>query len=127
MFQVIFKYLRSGGNKSSYILKQTYCKKLQVCLSIYAFCYHQAVKGYSTTCYKFLDNFIEIWIKFGFEEKWKGISSNQLYFQVDCINVLRIAFFTGWTAPSIVTEKSSICLEKLSKNYQQMFMLSSAQ
>ena len=69
MFQDIFNHLRSGGNKSSYILKQTYSKNLQVCLSMYAFCYHQAVKGYSTACNEFLDNFIGIWIKFGFEEK----------------------------------------------------------
>ena len=35
MFQVIFNPLRSGGNKSSYILKQTCSKKLQVGLSMY--------------------------------------------------------------------------------------------
>ena len=29
--------------------------------------------GHFRTCYEFLDNFIEVWIKFGFEEKQKGI------------------------------------------------------
>ena len=40
---------------------------------------------------QFLDNFIEIWIKFGFYEKWKGMPHTQVYFQAGCINVLRIA------------------------------------
>ena len=55
--------------------------------------YHQVVNGYGTTCYEFLDNFIEIWIKLGFEEKWKGIPHTQVYFQAGSINMLQIAFF----------------------------------
>ena len=42
--------------------------------------------------YKFLDNFIEIWIKFKFEEKQKGITHTQVYFKEDYITVLQIAF-----------------------------------
>ena len=42
--------------------------------------------------YKFLDNFIEIWIKFGFQENKKD-SNTQVYFQGGCINVLQITFF----------------------------------
>ena len=38
-------------------------------------------------CYKFLDNFTKIWIKFGFEEKWNGIPHTQVYFQRGCINI----------------------------------------
>ena len=43
--------------------------------------------------YEFLANFIETWIKFGFEEKRKGIPHTQAYFQRGCINILQKAFF----------------------------------
>ena len=39
------------------------------------------------TCYKFLDNFTKIWIKFGFEEKRNGIPHTQVYFQRGYINI----------------------------------------
>ena len=70
--------------------------KLQVCLSMYDLLLLPSVKGLwgFPTSYEFLDNFIEIeiWIKFRFEEKRKGIPHTQVYFQGGCINVLRIAF-----------------------------------
>ena len=40
-----------------------------------------------SACYKFLDNFTKIWIKFGFEEKRNGIPHTQVYFQRGCINI----------------------------------------
>ena len=39
----------------------------------------------------FLDNFIEISIKFGFEEQQKWILHTRVYFQGGCMNVLQIA------------------------------------
>ena len=44
---------------------------MQVCLSMYDLLLPPGLKGLRrfTTCYKFLDNFIEIWSKFWFQEK----------------------------------------------------------
>ena len=42
--------------------------------------------------FEFLDNFIQIWIKFGYEEKWNRVPYTQVYFQGVWINVLWIAF-----------------------------------
>ena len=41
---------------------------------------------------EFLDIFIEIWIKFRFEKKRKGITHTQVYLKGGCINALQIAF-----------------------------------
>ena len=68
--------------------------KLQVCISIYDLLLLPGAKGlwHFLTPIKFLDNFIEIWIKFKFEEKQKGITHTHVYFKEGCINVLQIAF-----------------------------------
>ena len=68
--------------------------KLQVCLSMYDLLLLPGVKElwYVPAAYEFLDIFIEIWIKFRFEKKWKGITRTQVYFKGGCINALRIAF-----------------------------------
>ena len=67
---------------------------MQVCLSMYDFFLPPGLKWlrHFPAYYKFLDNFIEIWIKFGFQENKKD-SNTQVYFQGGCINVLQITFF----------------------------------
>ena len=54
--------------------------KLQVCLSMYDLLLLPGVKGlcHFPASYDFLGNFIEIWIKFDFEEKQKGIPHTQV-------------------------------------------------
>ena len=66
--------------------------KLQVCLSMYDLLLLPGVKGLRRfpASYKFLDNFIEIWIKFTLRKSEKG-SPKPRYFQGSCIYVLRIA------------------------------------
>ena len=68
--------------------------KLKVCLSMYDLLLLPDIKGLwrFPSPYEFLDICIEIWIKFRFEEKRKGITHTQVYFKGGCINVLRIAY-----------------------------------
>ena len=68
-------FLRSGGNKSSHILKKACSWKLQVCLSMYELLLPPGLKKLRRfpAYFKFLDIFIEIWIKSGFDAKRKGI------------------------------------------------------
>ena len=68
--------------------------KLKVSLNMYDLSLLPGDKGlwHFPASYKFLDNFIEIWIKFSFEEKQKGIPNTQVYFQGGCMNVFLIAF-----------------------------------
>ena len=75
MFQIIFNSLRSGGNKNLYLLKQICNYMLQVCLSMYDLFLPPGLKlsRCFLACFEYQDNFIEIWIKFQFEEKQKGI------------------------------------------------------
>ena len=76
--------------------------KLQVCLSMYDLLLLPGVKGLwrFPASYKFLDNFIEIWIKFTLKKSEKG-SPIPRYFQGSCIYVLRIAFecLQHWLSP----------------------------
>ena len=67
---------------------------MQICLSMSDLFLPPGLKRLRRfpACYEFLDNCIEIWIKFGFEEKQRILHA-QVYFQRGCISVLQIALF----------------------------------
>ena len=94
MFQIIFKALRSGGNKSLYLLKQICNYMLQVCLSMYDLFYHQVLKGQGAFLHAL--SFKTISLKSGLNfnlKKNKRDPDTQVYFQGGYINVLWTAFF----------------------------------
>ena len=60
-------------------------------LSMYDFLLQSDLKGLRLflACYEFLHEFIESWIKFGFEEKRKGTPHTQVSFHGGLIHVSR--------------------------------------
>ena len=74
------------------LLKQTCSQRLQLFLNMYDLFLAPGLKGLRCfpLCYEFLYNFIEIWIRFGSEEK--GIPIPKCTSKGGCINVLWIAF-----------------------------------
>ena len=60
-------------------------------LSMYDILLPPGLKGLRPflACYEFLDEFIESWIKFGFEEKRKGTPHTQVFFHGGLIHVSR--------------------------------------